>query len=279
MKVAIQGQDYSFHDVAQKQYFGGEPTELIKCETFKEVFEALDRGEADYLVCAMENSLYGSINEVYDLVLKHNIWIMGEIYLHIKHCLIGLLGAKIENIKEVHSHPVALGQCLEFLDTNLHNAERFEHHDTAGSAADIKRWNDVTKAAIASEESAKAYGLEIIESEVETNKHNYTRFVVATREKPDSVDVCEKTSLILTTGHSPGALYKALGAFYENDINLTKLESRPIVGTKWEYMFYVDIESGLQEKRTQLALDIIKSHGQQIRVIGSYKKDSLPNVS
>jgi len=274
-KVAIQGQKYSFHDQAVKAFFGNEAT-VIACESFAEVFESVQNGEAETGLVAIENSLYGSINQVYDLLLKKNFWISGEVFLKISHCLIGLEGAKLSSVTEVHSHPVALAQCEAFLDTHLPGAERFEHHDTAGSARDIKKWNDPHKAAIASREAAEAYDLQILQERIETHHQNYTRFVIIEKQSLTNPRAT-KTSLVITTKEDTkaGALYEALGAFAQRNINLSLLHSRPLIGKAWHYMFYIDVDAGLEDSKLQAALKELETLRCNVTILGTYKAAAL----
>lgn len=267
-KVAIQGERASFHHIAATKFFGDD-IELVCCDTFKGVFEAIKNKSADYAVCAIENSLFGSINESYDLLVKHHFFITGEVYSRIEQCLIGFPGTKIQTIQEVYSHPVALAQCEEYLDAKLPHAKRLESHDTAASVALVKERGDKTLAAIASRKAAELYGLEVLEAEIETNEHNYTRFVIL-EPKPRTMPKANKTSLIIGTSHKPGALYEALGAFAKNAINLTKLQSRPIIGKAWHYIFYVDVAAGLDDPRMAVALENLKKQDCSITVLGSY---------
>lgn len=271
MRVAIQGVGASFHDIAAKQFFGDDIA-IVPCETFTETFQALADGAADHAVVALENSLFGSINEVYDLLLKHKFWISGEVYLRIEQCLIGLSEARIKSVKEVHSHPVALAQCEVYLDTKLAHAERFEHHDTAASVADIKKWGDPTKTAIASAAAAKLYDMKILAHEIETNRQNYTRFVVLEQQSKHIKDA-NKTSLVLTTDHKPGALYNALGAFADRNLNLTKLQSRPIIGQAWHYMFYVDVAAPADDPDFKAAQADLHRQNCEVTILGSYVND------
>lgn len=270
--VAIQGAQASFHDEAARSFFGS-TIQIKNCQSFKDVFDALRKGDADQAVIAIENSLYGSINEVYDLLLKHRFWISGEIYLRIRHCLIGHPDASIPMITEVHSHPVALAQCELFLDTVLPNAKRFEHHDTAESVADIKKWRNPHKAAIASEQAARLYDMKVLKQSIETHHQNYTRFVVLETRTPNKAASRRgpaKTSLVLRTSHTPGALHKALSTFAEGGINLSKLQSRPIIGKAWHYIFYVDIEAGYADSNVQRALEQLHEQGCETIILGSY---------
>ncbi len=266
--IAIQGVPASFHDIAARQFFS-QDIELVCCDTFPQVFEALKNGTADMALVAIENSLYGSINEVYDLLLKHKYWISGEVYLQVTQCLLGLPGSKVADITEVYSHPVALAQCEAYLDTTLAHAQRFETHDTAASAADIAQQQDPHKAAIASHAAAKAYGLEILAEHIETNPHNYTRFVALQKQETETAG--NKTSLVLSTDHKPAALYNALGAFAKHKLNLSKLQSRPIIGKAWHYVFYVDIEAGAQDPLLQTAFKELAAQNCEITILGSYQ--------
>lgn len=268
--VAIQGQEASFHDIAAHNYFGKD-IGLVPCDTFAETFQALQAGKADCAVVAIENSLYGSINEVYDLLLKHKFWIVGEVYLRIEQCLVGFPGASIKEIQEVHSQREALAQCEEYLDAALPSASRYENHDTAGSVADIKKWNDPTKAAIASSAAATLHGMEVLAHEIETHKQNYTRFVILNKTRQDNPKA-NKLSLILRMGgdHKPGALHHALGAFAERDISLSLIHSRPVIGRAWHYLFYIDAGCGLADHKLQHALAYLEAHDHKATILGSY---------
>jgi len=266
--VAIQGYQASFHDQAARQFFG-DGLEIVPCDTFTEVFTALEK--SDYAVVAIENSLFGSINEVYDLVLKKHAWICGEVYLRIAQNLIGFPGTKLADITEVHSHPVALAQCEAFLNDHLPHAERFEHHDTAGSVADIKRWGDPHRAAIASAAAADLHDMAVLAEEIETNQQNYTRFVALSKSEIID-DNANKTSLVLRThgDTKPGALYRALGVFAKRSINMSMLHSRPVIGRAWHYMFYIDLEMEYNDPEFQAALHELQHLGCEVTILGSY---------
>lgn len=275
MKVAIQGSQASFHDIARKSYFAnGE--EVLHCDTFKKVFESVESDQAEIGLVAIENSLYGSINDVYDLLLKYGFWISGEVYLRISHCLLGVKGATLDSIKEVHSQLPALAQCEEFLDTKLAHAERLEHHDTAASAADVAKWNNPAKAAIASKSAGKLHGLDILAEDIETHKQNYTRFIIFTSHK-QIVENANKTSIVVRTDMDtrPGALYRTLGVFANRNINLTKIESRPIVGKAWHYLFYLDFDMGLNSDETSAALKELGKMNVEVTLLGTYQKGKL----
>ena len=267
-RVAIQGQQASFHDIAARRFLGTH-IKIVNCETFESTFAALATGQADKIVVALENSLFGSINQTYDLLLKYKFWIAGEVYLHIKQCLIGLPSAQLSEIREVYSQLPALAQCETFLDTKLPHAKRIEQHDTAASVAAVKEWNNPHKAAIASVEAAELYGLKVLAQEIETYKHNYTRFVLL-EKSPRVIKNANKTSLVLTTDHKPGALYNALGIFADKQMNLTKLQSRPIMGKAWHYMFYIDVSSAAETDDFKQAQQKLKKQGCHITILGSY---------
>lgn len=274
--VSIQGKTGSYHDIARQEYFQN-GHELLCRSTFAEVFADVSEGRADYALVAIENSLYGSINEVYDLLLKHRLWIIGELYTRIHHCLLGIdSGVELADITEVHSHPIAFAQCEEFLHNSLVGAIRVAEDDTAGSAELVAREASRHKAAIASLQASELHGLNVLRSGVESNGQNYTRFITLQKERLDNPDA-DKSSIIMRTDHSPGALYKALGEFYEQNINLTKLESRPIIGKVWQYQFYVDFAAGLHEERSQTVLANLRARGCTITELGTYSSDELPS--
>lgn len=231
----------------------------------------LSTGEADLAVVAIENSLYGSINPVYDLILKHQFAIVGEVYLRIEQCLIGLPGAQLADATSVYSHPVAIAQCEDFLDNNLSQTDRHEYQDTADSVLHIKQLGDTRNLAIASRQAAERYGLEVLAESIETNKENYTRFVVLAKQSSLQDNApSTKTSLVITTNHQPGALYNALGSFAKRSINLNKIQSRPIVGKAWHYMFYVDVNIGSAEGDFVAARADLEAQGCTVTVLGSY---------
>ncbi|HVI60539.1 MAG TPA: prephenate dehydratase domain-containing protein, partial [Candidatus Saccharimonadales bacterium] len=226
MRVAIQGEAGSFHHLAGRHWYG-EDFEIVACPTFPAVFKALRTGKADQAVVAIENSLYGSINSVYDLISKHGHPIVGELSERIHQHMIGLPGTKAKAVKAVVSHPVALEQCSDFLDRFLPKATRTEYYDTAAAAQLVKTRGDQRYVAIASGLAAELAGLPVLLRNIENDPHNYTRFVVVAPDGRVPAGA-NKASLVLQTSHKPGALYAALGVFAAAGINLTKLQSRPI---------------------------------------------------
>lgn len=270
MTIAIQGGAASFHDTAAEYYFGA-GHQRVFCDTFTQLFDELQQNQVDIAVCAIENSLYGSITDVYDLLQRNSgVRIVGEIYLRIEQCLIGVPGAQLADVTEVHSHPVALAQCEVYLDKHLPQAKRIESHDTADSVRMVSQQTNPHIAAIAGAQAAKLYGLPVLARSIETNKQNYTRFVVLSKNALPTHGT-NKTSLIITTTHQPGALQAALQAFAERRINLTKLQSRPIVGKAWHYMFYVDVETGVQDRAFQQAITSLEQQNCRADILGSYE--------
>lgn len=270
MRLSIQGYKGSFHAIAAKKIFGDKPS-LIYRDSFSKVFNDVISGKSDLALVAIENSNAGSINEVYDLLLKKNVKIIGEVYMRIVHSLIAVKGAKLKDISNVYSHPMALLQCDVFLEKKLPNAQVHERHDTAESIEYVSKLNNLTSAAIGSEEAARLHGMSIIKKEIENDKHNYTRFIVISTKK--QIDKkANKTSIVITTKNTPGSLYRVLGVFANSNINLSKIESRPIIGRGWNYFFYLDCDAGINTLITKGIIKDLRKHTNNIVVLGSYKK-------
>ncbi len=272
MIISIQGIEASFHSIACNHLFGN--AKQIHRSSFAEVFDDVENSKADFGICAIENSSVGSINAVYDLLQKSDLKITNEIYLRIHQNLLGVKGSMIKDIKSVYSHPMAILQSEEYLEKHLPDADIHERHDTAESAKFIFEIEDKTKAAIAPIETAKIYGLKILARNIETDKHNYTRFIVLSKNTLSQSE-CQKTSIIVTAKNIPGSLHKILGTFAKQSINLSKIESRPIIGKGWNYYFYIDFESGLTDKKTIAALSELKKYTNSIKVLGSYPRGEL----
>lgn len=269
MKVAIQGQAGSFHAIAAKSLFGADVS-LVYCDTFKSVFTSLEAGKVTHVIVAIENSLYGSINEVYDLLLAHQFSITGEVYEQIGLHLFGIEGSSLSDITDVYSQAPALAEAEEYLENHLKQATRHEYYDTAAAAQYVADEKNIHKAAIASKEAGEISSLELLASNIETHHHNYTRFIALSKNS-DVATENNKTSITFRTQDKAGSLYEALGVFAKQQINLTKLESRPIVGKAWRYMYYVDFSAGINELHAQKALEELKSHATHIRILGSYR--------
>ncbi len=270
MNVAIQGSNSSFHAIAARSLFS-EDINLIECLHFKDVFAAVKSGSADYGVVAIENSLYGSINDTYDLLVKHDLHICGETYEQIGLHLLGTKDSTLDTITDVYSHPAALGESDEYLDTHLPKAERHEYSDTALSAKLVADSNDPTKASIAGDVAAIAHGLTCLAKNIETHKDNYTRFITLGSSKNPTPSKNCKSSIIFQTANTPGSLYAALGVFAHRSLNLTKLESRPIVGKAWQYMYYIDFDGEFSQELQQE----LSKYAAGIRLLGSYHNGAI----
>lgn len=267
--VAIQGELGSFHHGAAISWYGKD-VKIVPCATFKDVFVALDKGLAEKAIIAIENSLYGSINEVYDLLLKHSYPIVGEIPERIHQCLIGFSSTSISDITHVYSHPVALSQCSDYLDDNLPTAKRLETYDTAVSVKQIKDRGDKNRVAIAGTIAADLHNMHILHKDIQNHETNYTRFLVL--ERKPLAKKSNKASLVIETNHEPGALFKVLEKFDASSLNLSKLQSRPIPGKLWRYMFYIDVEA--DDKQLQDVLNKLQSLKCSVTNLGQYAKAS-----
>ena len=267
-KISIQGARGSFHDIVARKKFPGD-SEIIESDTFHQVFEDIRDGKADYGVVAIENSIYGSFRENYDLMLAHDAKIVGEVYLRIVLDLIAMPGVKMEDIGEVYTHPLAMTQSHAFLEKHP-NMVRIESDDTAGSVRMIKEEGRHDAAAIASGLAAEIYGMKILAKDVETKKENYTRFLLIAREIMYS-EKADKTSLVIRADDLPGSLYECLKCFADEGINLSKIESRPVLGRTWDYHFYLDFSRGLKEMETERALGKLKKVTTMLKVLGTYE--------
>ncbi|HUS26313.1 MAG TPA: prephenate dehydratase [Nevskiaceae bacterium] len=274
--VVIQGSKGSYHEMAACQYFG--LSNMLYGEVFEDVFVAVQDGRADYGVIAVENSLYGSIGRVLDLLRQYSsaVTIVGEEYVRIHHCLIGLPDATLKDITEVHSQAEALGQCLEFLKHHVPQARVCPEPDTAGSVALVRKRHDKTIAAIASKQAAVEYGLRVLHEKIEDDPQNYTRFLVVQRKSEAQVAGADKTSLVLDhLGNElnearVGLLRRALGAFADAGISLSKIESRPVKGKAWRYRFYIDCAAGMDDPRLRQALQALQAVGATWKILGTF---------
>jgi len=269
-KISIQGYRGCFHEQAAKQFWGVD-TEMICCDTFKEVVTiAGNKTQSNGGTMAIENSIAGSILPNYNLLKKSNLRIIGEVYLTIKQNLMALPGIRLEDIREVHSHPMALLQCGDFLDK--YNWKLVESEDTALSAQKISEHKSKTIAAIASSVAADIYGLDILAPEINTMKKNYTRFLMLKRaDQVTEVENANKASIYFYTDHTKGSLAKVLTKIAENDVNLSKLQSFPIPGTNWEYSFHADLEFGNLDIFHKTLSSIVPLT-RNLKIYGVYKK-------
>jgi chorismate mutase/prephenate dehydratase len=268
VKVAFQGEKGAYSEMAVYKFFGSS-VDVKPCRDFKDVFEGVEKQEAQHGVVPIENSLEGSINQTYDLFLKHDLKVCGEVVVRVSHCLVANRGTALEQVKTVYSHPQALAQCRNFLERS--GWDLIPTYDTAGSAKMLKEKNLGDAAAIASERAAELYGLKILAREIEDNPNNYTRFFVLSKEDSTKTGN-DKTSIIFAAAHKPGSLYQALGEFAKRGISLTKIESRPTKQTPWEYNFYLDFEGHRSEPRCMEALEALKEYSAFIKILGSYPK-------
>jgi prephenate dehydratase len=268
--VAFQGELGAYSELAAREFFG--PTiDVLPSATFLEVFSRVTSGKADAAMIPIENSLAGSIHENYDLLLEHDLTIIGEIKLRIVHNLIVQPGTKLSDIRRVISHPQALAQCQNFL-RKLRGAETVAVYDTAGAAREIMESGARDTAAIASAQAAADYNLEMLAESIESNHQNYTRFLVIAKKPIADVPQAEetKTSVAFSLRHQPGALFKGVGVFALRDINLLKIESRPLIGEPWQYLFYLDFAGDVGNPNCAKALDHLHELTSFIRVFGKY---------
>jgi prephenate dehydratase len=268
-RVAIQGIRASFHEEAAFKFFG-EDIETIECNSFKETFQKLANNEADFVVMAIENSIAGSLLPNYTLLREYNFPVIGEVYLHIQLHLMALPGVKFEDIKTVTSHPIAIRQCGDFLD-DFPDLKVIESSDTAACAKKIKEENLTDTVAIANSLAAKLYGLNILERRIESNKKNYTRFLILTDKKVE-VKNTNKASLCFQVSNDVGSLAKVLNILAENEINMSKIQSMPVLGKRNEYNFYVDVEWTDTKKYEDTIRKILK-YTINFSIMGEYVKN------
>ena len=276
VKVAIQGDPGAFSEMAALEYF---PNARISYKhSFHEVFESAEHGTTDCAVVPVENSIEGTVNEVYDLLLHTGkLNAIAEIYQRIHHCLIGNQGVKMQKIRTAYSHPQALAQCREYLQKR--KIEPIASYDTAGAVKLIKDRKIKDAAAIASKRAAEFYKMKILDEGIEDRKHNFTRFLVLCRRKSPirkkERNSGFKTSIIFSIPHTPGSLHAILGEFAKHGINLTKVESRPTKEKPWEYNFYLDFEGTHRDEKIIETLEHLKKITSSLKIIGSYARAKL----
>ncbi len=271
-KVAIQGVPGSYHDIAAHKYFENEEIELICCTTFEEIFHKMKADSTIIGMLAIENTIAGSLLQNYELLRQSGMTIVGEHKLRIKHSFVCLPEDDWNTITEANSHPVALAQCREFLQQHP-SVRVVEADDTAGSAEIIKRENLKGHAAICSKYAAQLYGMKVLQEGIETNKHNFTRFlIVSDTWKADELrdsNKSNKATIVFSLPHSEGSLSQVLSIFSFYNINLTKIQSLPIIGREWEYMFYVDIIFN-DYLRYKQAIDAVTPLTKELKILGEY---------
>jgi len=266
MRIAYQGEPGAFSEAAARRL--DKEAQLVPCRSFEEVFEVVDGGPAGYGVVPIENSIGGSIHRNYDLLLSHELPIVGEIELPVVHHLLALPGATLDGLKRVYSHPQGLAQCERFLHT-LKGVEIIATYDTAGSAKMVADAGLLDAAAIASARAGEVFGLQALVSSVQDFDDNITRFLVIGR-RPLKNSVADKTTIVFTVPNEPGALFKALSVFALRGVDLTKLESRPIPGRPWEYLFYADLAAARDTLTCSRALSHLAEFAPMLRTLGSY---------
>lgn len=274
-RVAIQGITASFHEVAAMTFFGSSAIETVECLSFHELCESLDKGDSSFAVMAIENSIAGSILPNYFLLQSYHFSIIGELYLPIHMHLLALPGVKREDIRVIESHPMAIRQCAEYI-YSLKGVEVRESDDTALSAKRVKDLKLKDTAAIANEFAAKKFGLEILEKRIETHKKNFTRFLVLAKRsngQPDS----NKASLSFEVAHEVGSLAETLMIFKNNNINLTKIQSIPIIGKPSEYSIHVDVE-WKKRKSYDDAIHQVLRQVKNLNILGEYRKAKIEYV-
>jgi chorismate mutase/prephenate dehydratase len=244
--------------------------ELVGMDTFADAVRVAEAGEVGYALLPIENTTAGSINQTYDLLLHTPLRIVGEEVYHVRHCLLGLPGARLEELRQVLSHPQALAQCARYL-AELGHVEQVAHADTAAAAREVGRTADPSRAAIASEAAGSLYGLEVLARDLADQAENWTRFVIiSSLELEPDPRIATKTSLVFTTPHRHGALAHCLNVLDRHGLNLTKLESRPVPRRPWEYRFYVDLEGSMASESAALAVAELRRECPSLRVLGSY---------
>jgi len=271
LKIAIQGIATSFHEVAAMSYFK-DPIQTVECLSFHRLCESLKQGESDYAVMAIENSIAGSILPNYFLLQEYHFSIIGEVYLPIHMHLLALPGVKLSEITNIESHPMAIRQCTDYLH-KLNGVQIMESDDTALSARKVKEQKLKTTAAIANEHAAKKFGLAILEKRIETHKKNFTRFLILTR-KSKTIAESNKASLSFEVANEVGSLADALMTFKTNSINLSKIQSIPIIGKPSEYSIHVDVE-WKKRKSYDLAIQEVLRQVRNLNILGEYKKAKI----
>ncbi|MCC8409057.1 prephenate dehydratase [Mucilaginibacter sp. UR6-1] len=268
-RVAIQGIRASFHEEAAFRYFG-EDIQTIECNSFKQTFEALKNGEADYVVMAIENSIAGSLLPNYSLLLNYNFPVVGEVYLPIQLHLMALPGVAFEDVKTAMSHPIAIRQCVDFFE-DYPQIKIVESNDTAACAKRIREEQLTDTVAIANTLAAKLYGLEILERRIESNKKNFTRFLILTTHDNAVKVEANKASLCFQVSNEVGSLAKVLNILAENNINMSKIQSMPVLGKRNEYNFYLDVEWTAQQQYDTALRQILK-YTHNFNILGEYKR-------
>ncbi len=267
-RIAFQGEPGAYSEEAIQAHFSDRETVTAPCVSFEAVFDSVEDGSSDLGFVPIENSLAGSIHQNYDLLLKNSLWVIGEHQLRIKHCLIAEPGVQINEIKRIISHPQALAQCDGYLH-QMPDVLVEPSYDTAGSVKLIHEKKDLISAAIASRRAAEIYKMSILAENIEDNPENFTRFLILSKH-PLIAAHKAKTSIVFSVINKPGSLFKAMSVFALRDIDLAKIESRPLIGTPWDYLFYIDFYGSTQDQSVVRALSHLQEYATMMRVLGSY---------
>ena len=265
-RVVFQGAEGAYSQAAMTQYFGDE-VNSFHVDTFREAMSAIDEGSADFAVLPIENSTAGIVNEIYDLLQEYENYIVGEQIIRIEHCLLGVPGTKLSDIQTVYSHPQSLMQSARFLAG--HDWQQISMQNNAFAAKKVAEEQLKTQAAIASEYAGKVYGLEVLRKGVNHSGTNSTRFIIVTNQKIFRKDA-KKVSICFELPHESGSLYHMLSHFIYNNLNMTKIESRPIEGRNWEYRFFIDFEGNLADSAVKNALRGLRDEAQNMKILGNY---------
>lgn len=265
-RVVFQGAEGAYSHAAMMQYFGDE-VNSFHVDTFRDAMIAIDEGRADFAVLPIENSTAGIVSEIYDLLVEFENYIVGEQVIKIEHCLMAVPGTKIEDIKTVYSHPQSLMQSARYL--NNHSWQQISMQNNAFAAKKVAEEQDKTQAAIAGEHAAKLYGLEVLEKGVNQSSTNSTRFIIVTNQKIFKEDA-KKVSICFEVPHESGSLYHMLSHFIFNNLNMNKIESRPIEDRNWEYRFFIDFDGNLSDSAVKNALRGLREEARNMKILGNY---------
>jgi prephenate dehydratase len=272
LKVGFQGESGSYSEASARIQYPGPNYSFVPFRSFRELFEGVESSTVDLAVVPIENSTEGSVNETYDLLVEKPLYVIGEIYQKIHHCLIINKNSSPDEISVIYSHPQALAQCRKYIQ-NRH-LESVPMYDTAGSVKFIKETRNASAAAIASKHAAQIYDMKVVEEDIEDNSNNFTRFLIISKRYDRNTDD-NKISVIFSISHTPGSLYSILQEFALRNINLTKIESRPTKNIPWEYYFFVDLEGNINDDKVSASLSAVKTATIFFKLLGSYKKDEI----
>ncbi|WP_458745654.1 prephenate dehydratase [Candidatus Nitrosocosmicus sp. T] len=272
LKVGFQGESGSYSEASARIQYPDPNYSFVPFRSFRELFEGVESSTVDLAVVPIENSTEGSVNETYDLLVEKPLYVIGEIYQKIHHCLIINKNSSPDEISVIYSHPQALAQCRKYIQ-NRH-LESVPMYDTAGSVKFIKETRNASAAAIASKHAAQIYDMKVVEEDIEDNSNNFTRFLIISNRYDSNTDD-NKISVIFSISHTPGSLYSILQEFALRNINLTKIESRPTKNIPWEYYFFVDLEGNINDDKVSTSLSAVKTATIFFKLLGSYKKDEI----